>query len=190
MAADRGVDGRLAHTEGIASGTASAAAAVAYAVAPIALLQSLVNGLGAPQRVVPVLGLNALQRKARGGHLELVEIDAVERVVLPQMHDQMIGQIWLANDLERTQALLGDALAHEQYVSQQKAMHVAFADIVFEFVVALHEQVAHLVGGTAAHGSAQIEHLAVLLDELVQHLVVGVLQYDIAILYAHMVVYI
>lgn len=55
-------------------------------------------------------------------------------------------------------------------------MYIAFADIVLEFMIALHEQVTHLMGCTAAHGCAQIEHLAMLFDQLFESFIVGVLQ--------------
>lgn len=55
-------------------------------------------------------------------------------------------------------------------------MHITLADVVLEFVVTLHEQMTHLVGSTAWHGSAQIEHLAMLLNQFFQPLIVGVLQ--------------
>lgn len=136
----------------------------------------MVNRLGPPQGIVPVLGLGALQRERRGGHLELVEVHAVQRIVRRQLDHQLVGQVRLPDHLERPQTPLGDRLAHQQEVGEQETVHIGLAEVVLELVIALHEQVADVVGGTAAHRGAQIEHLAMLLDQLVQHLVVGVLE--------------
>lgn len=136
----------------------------------------LIDRLCSLQGIAPVLGLSALQREGRGCHLELIEVDTVQCVVVSQMHDQVIGEVRLSDDLKRSQSLLCYGLTDEQYIRQQKAMHITLADVVLEFVVTLHEQVTHLVSSTASHGSTQIEHLAMLLDQLFQAFVVGVLQ--------------
>jgi len=188
VAADRGVHRRLADAQGVggaAAGATSAepeavaahcAASASAARAAASALQSLVDRLGPPQGVVPVLGLGALQRERRGGHLELIEVHTVQRIVRRQLNDQLVGQVRLPDDLQGPQSPLGDRLAHQEEIREQEAVHIGLAEVVLELVVALHEQVAHMVGGASAHRSTEVEHLAVLLDQLVQHLVVGVLQ--------------
>lgn len=59
----------------------------------------LIDRLCSLQGIAPVLGLSALQREGRGCHLELIQVDTVQCVVVPQMHDQMIREVRLSDDL-------------------------------------------------------------------------------------------
>jgi len=130
VAADRGVHRRLADAQGVggaAAGATSAepeavaahcAASASAARAAASALQSLVDRLGPPQGVVPVLGLGALQRERRGGHLELIEVHTVQRIVRRQLNDQLVGQVRLPDDLQGPQSPLGDRLAHQEEIRE------------------------------------------------------------------------